>query len=87
MTYRLLNLSKVIDKRLWGWVSPLRQFPVLPPPVLTKLEQKNLTIDKLKDMRKDEIGRVQGEPGGGGNECISLFNTLFPLLLYCRANF
>ncbi|XP_026582462.1 activating signal cointegrator 1 complex subunit 3 [Pseudonaja textilis] len=56
MTYRLLNLSKVIDKRLWGWVSPLRQFSVLPPPVLTKLEQKNLTIDKLKDMRKDEIG-------------------------------
>ncbi|KAL8186311.1 UNVERIFIED_CONTAM: activating signal cointegrator 1 complex subunit [Gekko kuhli] len=58
MTYRLLNLSKVIDKRLWGWVSPLRQFSVLPPPVLTKLEQKNLTIDKLKDMRKDEIGHM-----------------------------
>ncbi|XP_053237514.1 activating signal cointegrator 1 complex subunit 3 isoform X1 [Podarcis raffonei] len=58
MTYRLLNLSKVIDKRLWGWVSPLRQFSVLPPSVLSKLEQKNLTIDKLKDMRKDEIGHM-----------------------------
>uniref|UniRef100_A0A8B9PMV7 Activating signal cointegrator 1 complex subunit 3 n=1 Tax=Apteryx owenii TaxID=8824 RepID=A0A8B9PMV7_APTOW len=56
MTYRLLNLSKVIDKRLWGWVSPLRQFSVLPPSVLTKLEEKNLTVDKMKDMRKDEIG-------------------------------
>lgn len=56
MTYRLLNLSKVIDKRLWGWVSPLRQFSVLPPSVLSRLEEKNLTIDKLKDMRKDEIG-------------------------------
>lgn len=56
MTYRLLNLSKVIDKRLWGWVSPLRQFSVLPPSVLSKLEEKNLTIDKMKDMRKDEIG-------------------------------
>nr|XP_014120434.1 activating signal cointegrator 1 complex subunit 3 [Zonotrichia albicollis]XP_026647376.1 activating signal cointegrator 1 complex subunit 3 [Zonotrichia albicollis] len=58
MTYRLLNLSKVIDKRLWGWVSPLRQFPVLPPSVLSKLEEKNLTIDKMKDMRKDEIGHM-----------------------------
>ncbi|KAM4904291.1 activating signal cointegrator 1 complex subunit 3 [Sylvia borin] len=58
MTYRLLNLSKVIDKRLWGWVSPLRQFSVLPPSVLSKLEEKNLTIDKLKDMRKDEIGHM-----------------------------
>lgn len=56
MTYRLLNLSKVIDKRLWGWVSPLRQFSVLPPSILSKLEEKNLTIDKMKDMRKDEIG-------------------------------
>ncbi|XP_039914764.1 activating signal cointegrator 1 complex subunit 3 [Hirundo rustica] len=58
MTYRLLNLSKVIDKRLWGWVSPLRQFSVLPPSVLSKLEEKNLTVDKLKDMRKDEIGHM-----------------------------
>ncbi|KAM3931944.1 activating signal cointegrator 1 complex subunit 3 [Leptodactylus fuscus] len=58
MTYRLLNLSKVIDKRLWGWASPLRQFSILPPNVLTKLEDKKLTIDKLKDMRKDEIGHM-----------------------------
>ena len=57
MTYRLLNLSKVIDKRLWGWASPLRQFSVLPPHILTRLEEKNLTVDKLKDMRKDEIGK------------------------------
>ncbi|XP_074043343.1 activating signal cointegrator 1 complex subunit 3 isoform X2 [Macrotis lagotis] len=58
MTYRLLNLSKVIDKRLWGWASPLRQFSILPPSVLTKLEEKKLTVDKLKDMRKDEIGHM-----------------------------
>ncbi|XP_074846926.1 activating signal cointegrator 1 complex subunit 3 isoform X2 [Carettochelys insculpta] len=58
MTYRLLNLSKVIDKRLWGWANPLRQFSVLPPSVLTKLEEKNLTVDKMKDMRKDEIGHM-----------------------------
>lgn len=56
MTYRLLNLCKVIDKRLWGWAHPLRQFPTLPPTVLSRLEEKNLTVDKLKDMRKDEIG-------------------------------
>uniref|UniRef100_G3T7C8 Activating signal cointegrator 1 complex subunit 3 n=1 Tax=Loxodonta africana TaxID=9785 RepID=G3T7C8_LOXAF len=58
MTYRLLNLSKVIDKRLWCWASPLRQFSVLPPHILTRLEEKNLSVDKLKDMRKDEIGHI-----------------------------
>ncbi|KAJ8290873.1 hypothetical protein GJAV_G00018670 [Gymnothorax javanicus] len=58
MTYRLLNLCKMIDRRLWGWANPLRQFSVLPGSVLAKLEEKRLTIDKLKDMRKDEIGHM-----------------------------
>ncbi|KAG7336122.1 hypothetical protein KOW79_000815 [Hemibagrus wyckioides] len=58
MTYRLLSLCKVIDKRLWGWAHPLRQFATLPPTVLSRLEEKNLTVDKLKDMRKDEIGHM-----------------------------
>uniref|UniRef100_A0A4W3HS85 Activating signal cointegrator 1 complex subunit 3 n=1 Tax=Callorhinchus milii TaxID=7868 RepID=A0A4W3HS85_CALMI len=56
MTYRLQNLCKIIDRRLWGWCNPLRQFSVLPGHVLAKLEEKKLTIDKMKDMRKDEIG-------------------------------
>ncbi|XP_057196381.1 activating signal cointegrator 1 complex subunit 3 isoform X2 [Triplophysa rosa] len=58
MTYRLLNLCKVIDKRLWGWAHPLRQFSMLPPSVLTRLEDRNLTVDKLRDMGKDEIGHM-----------------------------
>ncbi|XP_048883103.1 activating signal cointegrator 1 complex subunit 3 [Brienomyrus brachyistius] len=58
MTYRLLTLCKVIDKRLWGWGHPLRQFPVLPETVLSRLEERRLTVDKLKDMRKDEIGHM-----------------------------
>lgn len=81
MTYRLLNLSKVIDKRLWGWVSPLRQFSVLPPPVLTKLEQKNLTVDKLKDMRKDEIGK-EGKAKINSSEVFAHCSVLVLLLLY-----
>ncbi|XP_049587818.1 activating signal cointegrator 1 complex subunit 3 [Syngnathus scovelli] len=58
MTYRLLTLCKVIDKRLWGFAHPLRQFSNLSHVVLTRLEEKNLTVDKLKEMRKDEIGHM-----------------------------
>uniref|UniRef100_A0AAR2IX77 Activating signal cointegrator 1 complex subunit 3 n=1 Tax=Pygocentrus nattereri TaxID=42514 RepID=A0AAR2IX77_PYGNA len=58
MTYRLLNLCKVIDKRLWGWAHPLRQFTTLPSSVLSRLEERKLTVDKLKDMQKDEIGHM-----------------------------
>lgn len=58
MTYRLLTLCKVIDKRLWGFSHPLRQFPSLSHVVLNRLEEKKLTVDKLKEMRKDEIGHM-----------------------------
>ncbi|XP_061631426.1 activating signal cointegrator 1 complex subunit 3 isoform X1 [Phyllopteryx taeniolatus] len=58
MTYRLLTLCKVIDKRLWGFAHPLRQFSNLSHIVLTRLEEKKLTVDRLKDMRKDEIGHM-----------------------------
>uniref|UniRef100_A0A674AIC3 RNA helicase n=1 Tax=Salmo trutta TaxID=8032 RepID=A0A674AIC3_SALTR len=58
MTYFLLNLCKVIDKRLWGFAHPLRQFSILPHNVLARLEEKKLTVDKLKDMQRDEIGET-----------------------------
>uniref|UniRef100_A0A3B4YF91 Activating signal cointegrator 1 complex subunit 3 n=1 Tax=Seriola lalandi dorsalis TaxID=1841481 RepID=A0A3B4YF91_SERLL len=58
MTYRLLTLCKVIDKRLWGFAHPLRQFPNLSHVVLNRLEEKKLSVDKLKEMRKDEIGHM-----------------------------
>lgn len=58
MTHRLLTLCKVIDKRLWGYTHPLRQFPNLSHVVLNRLEEKKLSVDKLKEMRKDEIGKT-----------------------------
>uniref|UniRef100_A0AAV2MBR4 Activating signal cointegrator 1 complex subunit 3 n=1 Tax=Knipowitschia caucasica TaxID=637954 RepID=A0AAV2MBR4_KNICA len=58
MTYRLLTLCKVIDKRLWSYCHPLRQFPNLSHVILNRLEEKKLSVDKLKEMRKDEIGHM-----------------------------
>ncbi|CAL8248146.1 unnamed protein product [Lota lota] len=58
MTYRLLNLCKVIDKRLWGFAHPLRQFHILPHTVLERLEKRRLTVDKLKELSKEEIGHM-----------------------------
>lgn len=56
MASRLLNLCKTIDKRLWGFENPLRQFPTLSQEILRKLEERKLTIDKLKEMDAKEIG-------------------------------
>lgn len=59
MAGRLLNLCKTIDKRLWGFENPLRQFPTLSQEILKKIEDKKLTIDKLKEMDHKEIGNIK----------------------------
>ena len=59
MAGRLLLLTKVVDKRLWGYEHPLRQFHILPVDVLHKLEARNLTVDKLLEMEPQEIGRLR----------------------------
>ena len=56
MAYRLLGLCKMLDKRLWGFQNPLRQFTILKHETLVKLEGKNATVDRLRDMTSDEIG-------------------------------
>ncbi|XP_065316283.1 activating signal cointegrator 1 complex subunit 3-like [Gordionus sp. m RMFG-2023] len=55
---RLLNLAKVVDLRCWSFESSLRQFSVLNQVILEKLEDKRLTIDKLRDMEATEIGHM-----------------------------
>lgn len=56
MTGRLLEQCKTIDKRLWAFEHPLRQFPILPAEILDKLEKKRLTVERLKEMDPKEIG-------------------------------
>jgi activating signal cointegrator complex subunit 3 len=39
---KLLNLCKMVEKRLWGFYHPLRQFSHLPLGVIQKLEDKKV---------------------------------------------
>jgi len=57
MAGRLLKLSKVVEKRLWDWEHPLRQFAYLPAEVLTKIEERGLSVDRLRDMDSKDIGK------------------------------
>lgn len=57
MAASLLMLSKSIDRRLWAWENPLRQFSSLSHEILRKLEGRKLTVDKLREMDSKEIGR------------------------------
>ncbi|XP_014672686.1 PREDICTED: activating signal cointegrator 1 complex subunit 3-like [Priapulus caudatus] len=57
MSGRLLTLSKVMDRQLWGFQNPMRQFD-LPHEILEKLERLKLTPDKLREMDSKEIGHM-----------------------------
>eukprot|EP01117_Protostelium_nocturnum_P007948 TRINITY_DN2836_c0_g2_i3.p1 TRINITY_DN2836_c0_g2~~TRINITY_DN2836_c0_g2_i3.p1 ORF type:complete len:1451 (-),score=559.69 TRINITY_DN2836_c0_g2_i3:47-4399(-) len=62
VSLRLLTLCKMIDRRLWSFQHPLRQFPNVTNEILYKLEQKNCDIDKLTDMEAGEIGILVNHP-------------------------
>ena len=53
---RMLTMCKAFDHRQWAFEHPLRQFGRLPPDIVSKLENKRTTLDRLKDMSADEIG-------------------------------
>lgn len=62
----LLSLCKSIEKRIWPFQHPLRQFD-LPQPVLSNLEKKESasSIETLKDMQPTEIGSLVNNYGVG----------------------
>lgn len=73
MAGRLLKLSKVVEKRLWDWEHPLRQFAFLPSEMLTKIEERGLSVDRLRDMDSKDIGKCSCFFG--------IFSWIFELLI------
>ncbi|XP_059178780.1 activating signal cointegrator 1 complex subunit 3-like [Physella acuta] len=53
---KLLEMCKMVDKRIWNYENPLRQFSTLSHEILTKLEQRRLTPERMREMDSKEIG-------------------------------
>ena len=62
MAGRLLQLSKIIERRLWGFENPLRQFTYLPVEILQKIEAKKLSLDMLREASATDIGQCENFP-------------------------
>ncbi|KAK2190751.1 hypothetical protein NP493_71g05055 [Ridgeia piscesae] len=58
MAGRLLQLSKIIERRLWGFENPLRQFTYLPVEILQKIEGRKLSLDMLRETSATDIGHL-----------------------------
>ena len=59
---KTLSLSKMIDRRMWQSMSPLRQFKKMPEELVRKLEKKNFPWERLYDLGPTEIGELIRAP-------------------------
>eukprot|EP00095_Tigriopus_kingsejongensis_P005309 maker-scaffold337_size202799-snap-gene-1.20 protein:Tk05309 transcript:maker-scaffold337_size202799-snap-gene-1.20-mRNA-1 annotation:"activating signal cointegrator 1 complex subunit 3" len=55
---RLLKFSKTIEKQMWDFENPLKQHLGLKYEILNKLESRNFTLDRLREMDAKEIGHL-----------------------------
>lgn len=53
---KALELSKMIDKRMWSIESPLRQFRQgIPPDVIRRIERKEFPWERFFDLKPHEV--------------------------------
>ncbi|ORZ33314.1 Sec63 Brl domain-domain-containing protein [Catenaria anguillulae PL171] len=55
----ILAMCKSVERRMWPYVHPLAQFSVVPHEIVEKLMRlEHTTIDDLRDMQPDDVGRL-----------------------------
>ncbi|EDV24592.1 uncharacterized protein TRIADDRAFT_25989 [Trichoplax adhaerens] len=62
---QLLNISKMIERRIWSYEHPLRQINAIPENILKKIEERKANVFRLKDMTASEIGHLIRHPAMG----------------------
>ena len=78
MADKTLSLCKMIDRRMWQSLSPLRQFKRLPEEVVKKLEKKGFPLERLFDLNPNEIGELLRMPKVG--KVVHKYIHMFPKL-------
>ena len=60
LSRRALDLCKMVEKRMWLSMSPLRQFKQMPMEVIKKVEKKDFPWERYFDLNPQEIGELDG---------------------------
>ncbi|KAJ1925898.1 Pre-mRNA splicing [Tieghemiomyces parasiticus] len=55
---RVLAMCKMVERRMWGSMSPLRQFKFLPADLLRRLERKAIPWERFHDMDPHALGEL-----------------------------
>jgi hypothetical protein len=86
-----LDLCKMVERRMWKSMSPLRQFPKIPQEIVTRAERKEFPWYRYFDLDAAELGELIGLPKSGQRieSLVHKFPRLdiqaqsFPLLDHC----
>ena len=66
LTSRTLALCKMVEKRVWGSQSPLRQFDLIPEIIIRKLEKNSdIQWDRYYDLKATDLGEMVKIPKMG----------------------
>ncbi|ETW75698.1 hypothetical protein HETIRDRAFT_460980 [Heterobasidion irregulare TC 32-1] len=60
-----LDMCKMVEKRMWGSMTPLRQFKGVPSEIIRKAEGKQFPWYRYFDLSPPEIGELLGIPNAG----------------------
>lgn len=58
MAGRMLTLCKVVERQTWHFETPLKQFSELNYSVLRNLEEKDMSLEQIKDLGGKDIGMM-----------------------------
>ncbi|KAI7862372.1 Sec63 Brl domain-containing protein [Spinellus fusiger] len=65
LTKKALDLCKMVEKRSWLSMSPLRQFKAMPFDIVKRLERKEFPWERYFDLNPQELGELVGQPKAG----------------------
>eukprot|EP01053_Blabericola_migrator_P009905 Blabericola_migrator_1__9904@NODE_546_length_7708_cov_75_909174_g412_i0_p1_GENE_NODE_546_length_7708_cov_75_909174_g412_i0NODE_546_length_7708_cov_75_909174_g412_i0_p1_ORF_typecomplete_len2199_score411_50Sec63/PF02889_16/5_1e82Sec63/PF02889_16/1_6e58DEAD/PF00270_29/4_8e27DEAD/PF00270_29/7_4e15Helicase_PWI/PF18149_1/1_5e24Helicase_PWI/PF18149_1/5_2e03Helicase_PWI/PF18149_1/6_2e03Helicase_C/PF00271_31/4_9e16Helicase_C/PF00271_31/0_00017ResIII/PF04851_15/4_6e14ResIII/PF04851_15/0_064AAA_22/PF13401_ len=60
-----LRYSKVVERRMWASMTPLRQFNVLPMADIRRIERRDFPWERYYDLKPQELGELVKNPALG----------------------
>jgi pre-mRNA-splicing helicase BRR2 len=65
LMYKALDMCKMVEKRMWPSMTPLRQFPGIPADIVRRAERKEFPWYRYFDLDPAELGELIGLPKAG----------------------
>ncbi|EHS62613.1 uncharacterized protein PGTG_22588 [Puccinia graminis f. sp. tritici CRL 75-36-700-3] len=78
LTHQVLDLCKMVEKKMWVSMTPLRQFPSCSADIIRRAERKDFPWYRFFDLEPPELGELMGNPKLG--KTIHRFVHQFPKL-------